>query len=57
VDDKFDEQQFGGLRGRSTVHVLIDIVHTWHQALDKTLSFRVMFINPSISQRFLKCPK
>ena len=27
IGDKFDEKQFGGLRGRSTVHALIDILH------------------------------
>ena len=45
VGDKFDEKQFGGLRGRSIVHTLIDILHTWHQALDKTQSVQVMFMD------------
>ena len=42
---KFDVKQFGGLRGRSTIHALIDILHLWYQALDKTHSVRVLFIN------------
>ena len=49
ISDKFDEKQFGGLRGRSTVHALCRwstyILYTWHQALDKTQSVRVMFMD------------
>ena len=45
ASNKFDEKEFGALRGRSTVHALIDILHLWHQALDKTHSVRVLFID------------
>ena len=33
------------VRGRSTTHALIDITHKWHQALDKGLSVRALFID------------
>ena len=45
IGDKFDKEQFDGLHGHSTVHALIDILHLWHQALDKTHSVRVLFID------------
>jgi hypothetical protein len=45
IEDKFDPKQFGGLRGRSTIHALIDILQIWHQALDDHNSVRVVFID------------
>jgi hypothetical protein len=42
---KFDRRQYGALKGRSTTHALIDILHTWHQALDDRNSARVLFID------------
>ena len=43
--NKFDCRQFGALRGRSTTHALIDILHTLHQALDNNQSARVLFVD------------
>lgn len=45
IEDKFDSKQFGGLRGRSTIYALIDILQIWHQALDDHKSVRVLFID------------
>jgi hypothetical protein len=42
---KFDQQQFGAIRGRSTVHALIDVTHTWLKALDGGNSVRAVFID------------
>ena len=41
---KLDQKQFGAPRGRST-HALIDMTHMWHQALDQSLSARVLFVD------------
>jgi hypothetical protein len=43
--DKLDPKQFGAVKGRSTVHALIDLLHTWHSALDKGNSARIVFID------------
>ena len=45
VRDKLDKQQFGAIKGRSTTHALVDILHHWHQALDNSDSLRVVFID------------
>jgi hypothetical protein len=43
--DKLDPKQFGAVKGRSTVHALIDLLHLWHSALDKSKSVRAVFID------------
>ena len=45
VQDKLDPKQFGAVRGRSTVHALIDLLHMWHSAIDKSKSVRIVFID------------
>jgi hypothetical protein len=45
IRDKLDKRQFGCLKGRSTTHELVDILHHWHQALDKEQSVRTLFID------------
>lgn len=45
VSSKFDAKQFGGLKGRSTIHALVDILHLWHTALNDERSIRVVFID------------
>jgi hypothetical protein len=45
IGDKFDPKQFGGLKGRSTTHALIDILNNWHTAVDNKKSARVIFID------------
>ena len=47
VSDSIDKYQFGGLKGRSTTHALIDLLHNWHQGLDQYKSVRVLFIDYS----------
>ena len=45
VIPKLDQKQFGALRGRSTTHALVDMTHMWYQALDQSLSVRVLFVD------------
>jgi len=45
IGNNFDLKQFGGLRERSTIHALIDILQPWHAALDAKKSVRVLFID------------
>jgi len=45
VTEQFDHKQFGGLKGRSTVHALVDILQLWHTALDDQQSVRVVFVD------------
>jgi len=45
VRNKLDIQQYGAIKGRSTTHALVDILHHWHQALDNSESVRVIFID------------
>jgi len=45
IGGKFDQKQFGGLKGRSTTHALVDIVHKWQQAVDDQKSVRIVFVD------------
>ena len=45
IGDKFDKKQFGAIKGRSTSHALVDIMHKWHKALDERNAIRVVFID------------
>jgi hypothetical protein len=47
LSSHFDCRQFGAIKGRSTTHALIDIVNTWHQALDNSQSTRTLFVDYS----------
>jgi hypothetical protein len=40
-----DKRQYGGIKGRSTTHALVDILHHWYQALDANKVVRVLFID------------
>jgi hypothetical protein len=42
---KFDSRQYGALKGRSTLHALIDVTHLCHQALDNCQSVRCLFVD------------
>ena len=33
--DKLDSSQYGGLKGLSTTHALVDMVHTWLLAAEE----------------------
>ena len=45
IGDKFDKKQFGALKGRSTTHALVDIVHKWQKAVDDQNSVRIIFVD------------
>jgi hypothetical protein len=45
IGDGFDKRQFGAIKGRSTSHALVDILHKWHRALDEEQSVRAVFID------------
>jgi len=45
IESKIDVRQFGALRGRSTTHALVDILHHWHEALNNNESVRTLFID------------
>jgi len=45
VVDKLDTRQFGALKGRSTTHALIDMLHHWHAAVDSGSSVPVLFVD------------
>ena len=45
VENKLDGRQYGGLKGRSTTHALVDMMHHWHGAVDKGQSVRAVFVD------------
>jgi len=45
VGCQLDDHQFGALKGRSTTHALVDMVHHWHKALDEGHSVRVLCVD------------
>jgi hypothetical protein len=45
VTSQIDKRQYGSLKGRSTTHALIDIVHHWSKALDEGRSVRALFVD------------
>ena len=45
VGSQLDDRQYGGLKGRSTTHALVDMLHHWNQALDDGHSVCILFID------------
>lgn len=45
ISSKFDPKQFGAIKGRSTSHALVDILHKWHRALDSRQAVRIVFVD------------
>ena len=45
IETKIDPRQYGALKGKSTTHELVDLLHHWHQALDNNSSVRAVFID------------
>jgi len=45
LDPVLDPNQFGCLKGRSTAHALISVLHHWSQTLDKRGSVRALFVD------------
>ena len=47
IEDKIDPNQFGGIRGLSTTHALVDMVHRWHDGIHCNKSIRILFLDYS----------
>ena len=47
ISSKFEDKQFGGLKGRSTTHAIANILHKCHQSVDKNMPVRSLFIDYS----------
>jgi len=45
IGNNFDQKQFGAIKGRSTNHALVDIIHKWHKALDEQRLVRAVFVD------------
>lgn len=45
IEHRLDGNQFGALRGRSTSHALVAIIHKWCCALDAGNSVRTLFVD------------
>jgi len=47
LEGKLDPRQYGAgaLKGRSTRHELVDILHHWHTALNNNAAVRVVFVD------------
>jgi len=45
VGDRWNDRQYGAFRQRSTTHVLVDMLHHWHVAVDKGESVRTVFVD------------
>jgi hypothetical protein len=45
ISNKLDVRQYGCLKGKSTTHELVDLLHHWHQALDRNQTIRAVFID------------
>ena len=45
LQGKIDNRQYGALKGKSTTHELVDILHHWHMALENNSTVRIVFID------------
>jgi len=45
VEDNLDGRQCGGLKRRSMTHALIDMLHHWHDTVDKGQSVHAVFVD------------
>ena len=45
IETKLDTNQFGALKGKSTSHALIAIIHRWCGALDAKKNVRALFVD------------
>jgi len=45
LEGKLDGRQYDALKGRSTTHELVDILHLWHQALENNCAVRAVFVD------------
>jgi len=42
IQDKLDVHQYGALKGRSTTHGLVDMLHQWHKAVNEGQAVRTV---------------
>ncbi len=47
ISDNFDPFQYGGRKGLSTTHALVDMLHHWHQSIHAGKSVRVLLLDYS----------
>ena len=47
IKDKLDRNQYGGMKGSSTTHALVDMLHHWHTAIHSSESVRILFCDYS----------
>jgi len=45
LDGKLDGRQYGALKGISTTHELVDILHHWHHAIENNCAVRAVFLD------------
>jgi len=45
IQNKLDVHQYGTLKGRSTTHSLMDMLHQWHKAVNEGQSVQTVFID------------
>jgi len=45
IGSSLDDRQYGALRQRSTTHALVDMLHHWHAAVDKSQSVHMVFVD------------
>ena len=45
VSGQIDKNQFGGIKGKSTTHALVHMLHLWHRALDECKQVQILFID------------
>ena len=47
ITSKLDSNQYGGLKGLSTTHALIDMMNGWHKAIHSGDKIRILFLDYS----------
>ena len=45
IETTIDRRQFGALKGRSTTHALVSLLHSWATVLDSGGSVRTVFVD------------
>jgi len=45
IEDKLDKHQHGALKGRSTMHTLVNFMHHWNKAVDECKSVHAVFVD------------
>ena len=45
ISDKINPAQYGGLKGLSTTHTLINMIHNWHTAIHSSQTVCILFLD------------